>query len=157
MARTPRRQTRSAKLARQLSASELAFKQKLVKLREERDMSQTQVAEIMGVDKSAVSRFERIDSNPRLATIRAYALAIDAVVEMSAALNKNASEGSVQPTPTFHDYIAKVASAPSVKVFGTSRSLWDSAHLDWAQTSKRDSGISVMIGLDASVYEQPTS
>ncbi|OZF28355.1 hypothetical protein CH296_19740 [Rhodococcus sp. 14-2496-1d] len=87
MARTPRRQTRSAQLARQLSAAELAFKQRLVKLRESRDLSQTEVARRMGVDKSAVSRFERIDANPRLSTIRAYALAIDASIEMDAHLN----------------------------------------------------------------------
>lgn len=88
MARTPRRQTRSAVLARRLSNTELSFKLQLVKIRNDRGLTQTDVAEKMGVDKSAVSRFERIDANPRLATIRAYALAIDAIIEMTATENE---------------------------------------------------------------------
>lgn len=38
----------------------------------------------MGVDKSAVSRFEKIDANPRMSTLRAYAYAIEAMVYMHA-------------------------------------------------------------------------
>ncbi|WP_418346096.1 helix-turn-helix domain-containing protein [Rhodococcus pyridinivorans] len=84
MPRTRPKSTPKYELARQLSAVELAFKQSLIQLRKDADLTQDAVSKLMGVDKSAVSRFERIDSNPRLSTIRAYALAVDAMVEMKA-------------------------------------------------------------------------
>lgn len=52
--------------------------QGLIALREANRLSQEQVAERMGVSQSAVSQFERYDSNPKLSTIRRYALAVGA-------------------------------------------------------------------------------
>lgn len=49
----------------------------LVELREKR-MTQKDVAERMGMSQSAVSQFERYDSNPTLTTLRRYALAVGA-------------------------------------------------------------------------------
>lgn len=53
----------------------------LIKLREERGLSQTQIAEMLGVSQQAISQFEQMDADPRMSTIRRYALAVGAMVE----------------------------------------------------------------------------
>ncbi len=50
----------------------------LVARRRELGLTQELVAERMGVSQSAVSQFERYDANPRLSTVRRYALAVGA-------------------------------------------------------------------------------
>lgn len=49
---------------------------KLVTHRKNHHLSQEVVAERMGVSQPTVAKFERYDSNPTLATIRRYALAV---------------------------------------------------------------------------------
>ena len=44
-------------------------------------LSQTDVAEMLGVTQQAISKFEQMDSDPRLSTIRRYALAVEAEIE----------------------------------------------------------------------------
>lgn len=68
--------------ARALQAAYRDMMEKLVDLRDEHGMSQTDVANRMGVSQSAVAQFERYDANPTLATIRRYALAVEAEVEI---------------------------------------------------------------------------
>ncbi|MGY1948636.1 helix-turn-helix domain-containing protein [Nocardia asiatica] len=75
-----RRKATNRALSRRLAQEELAFKRALVKARQESGLSQTQVADLLGVNKSAISRFERVDSNPTLAMIRHYAHAVGALV-----------------------------------------------------------------------------
>ncbi len=53
----------------------------LVGMRKKHGLSQEQVAERMGVSQPAVASFERYDANPTLATIRRYALAVQASIE----------------------------------------------------------------------------
>lgn len=67
-------------LTRQLAKEELAFKRALVQARKDANLSQTQVADLLGVNKSAISRFERSDSNPTLSMIRHYAHAVGALI-----------------------------------------------------------------------------
>ncbi len=55
--------------------------QSLVALRKKHRLTQGDVAERMSVSQSAVSQFERYDSNPTLATLRRYALAVGARIE----------------------------------------------------------------------------
>jgi transcriptional regulator with XRE-family HTH domain len=50
----------------------------LISLRNHHHLTQEAVAERMGVTQPTVAAFERYDSNPTLATIRRYALAVDA-------------------------------------------------------------------------------
>ncbi|MFF3226163.1 helix-turn-helix domain-containing protein [Nocardia suismassiliense] len=76
--RRPKRVDRT--LSRRLAKEELAFKKRLVQARHDSGLSQTDVAELLGVNKSAISRFERADSNPTLSMIRHYAHAIGALV-----------------------------------------------------------------------------
>jgi transcriptional regulator with XRE-family HTH domain len=52
----------------------------LVKLRQQRGLTQKQVAERMGRSQPTVSDFERVGGDPHLSTIRRYALAVGADV-----------------------------------------------------------------------------
>ncbi|CAN5332853.1 hypothetical protein BH10PLA2_BH10PLA2_01690 [soil metagenome] len=52
----------------------------LIALRDHHRLSQSDVARRMGVTQPTVAAFERYDANPTLATIRRYALAVDAKV-----------------------------------------------------------------------------
>ncbi|MDF1489863.1 helix-turn-helix domain-containing protein [Tessaracoccus caeni] len=52
--------------------------QDLIRIRKSHNLTQETVAERMGVTQAAVSQFERYDSNPKLATVRRYALAVGA-------------------------------------------------------------------------------
>lgn len=56
----------------------------LVKMRKDRRLRQTVVAERMGTTQSRVSDFERIGGDPRLSTILRYARAVDAKVHIAA-------------------------------------------------------------------------
>lgn len=69
--------------AEALVESDVALLKSLIMLREKHNLSQAEVAIRMGVTQPTVSSFERYDSNPRLSTIRRYALAVDALVEHS--------------------------------------------------------------------------
>ncbi|MGP4995129.1 helix-turn-helix domain-containing protein [Glutamicibacter ardleyensis] len=55
----------------------------LINLRKEHNLSQAAVAERMGVSQPTVAAFEHYDSNPTLSTIRRYALAVGAKLEIA--------------------------------------------------------------------------
>ena len=71
-----RRQMRATALAE----SDLTMLIELVELRRRGPLTQDDVAELLGVSQQAVSAFERLESDPRLSTIRQYAHAIGALV-----------------------------------------------------------------------------
>lgn len=50
----------------------------LIEVRGQRGLSQADVADVLGVSQQAVSKFEQMDSDPRLSTVRKYALAVGA-------------------------------------------------------------------------------
>lgn len=52
----------------------------LIRLREASGLTQRDVALRLGVSPQAISKFERVDADPRLSTIRRYAHAIEALV-----------------------------------------------------------------------------
>lgn len=68
------------KLADRLVSSDSDFINKLIAWREERDLTQAEVAERMGVSEAEVKEFEHYDSNPTLNLIRRYALSIGVMV-----------------------------------------------------------------------------
>ncbi len=53
----------------------------LISLRKKHNLTQEMVADRMGVTQPTVAAFERYDANPRLSTIRRYAMAVDARIE----------------------------------------------------------------------------
>lgn len=67
-------------LAADLVEADRELLQDLVRLRKELDLRQQDVADRLGVSQPTVQAFERLGNDPRLSTIRRYALAIGAVV-----------------------------------------------------------------------------
>lgn len=67
--------------ARALAKAERDLLSELVALRKQHDLTQSAVAQRMGVSQAAVSQVERYDANPTLSTIRRYALAVGARIE----------------------------------------------------------------------------
>lgn len=67
--------------ARRSARSEVNFKRDLVAARDAVGLSQRDLAALMGVDHSTVSRMERLDSDPKLSMLRQY------LTQCEAALN----------------------------------------------------------------------
>lgn len=64
----------------------------LVMIRMQRQMSQAQVAQLMGRTQPAVSDFERLGGDPHLSTIQRYARAVGAVVRHSVTITGGKTE-----------------------------------------------------------------
>lgn len=73
-------ETPADRLAYDLADQDAQLKIDLVQAREDRGMSQQDVADRLGVTQATVSAFERYDNDPKLSTIRRYALAVGAQV-----------------------------------------------------------------------------
>ncbi|MFT3943617.1 MAG: helix-turn-helix transcriptional regulator [Ancrocorticia sp.] len=52
----------------------------LIQARKQAGLSQLDLAELMGVKQPTVAKFEREDNDPRLSTLRRYALAVGATI-----------------------------------------------------------------------------
>lgn len=87
----------------------------LVGLRDARGMNQEDVANLMGISQPAVAKLERYDSNPTLSTIRRYALAVDADLDIR-----------VTPARTF----TSQPMAVTIKTTAPPESDWDPAWHD---------------------------
>lgn len=77
----------SASLAAALAKADDDFLEDLVALRRETGLTQTQVAQAIGRNKSTICNFERLGTDPRLSTIRRYAAAIGATYSHHLALD----------------------------------------------------------------------
>lgn len=69
--------------AQSLAREQHELMSSLVRLREEHQLRQEDVAERLGISQAAVSKFERYDSNPTLGSIRRYALAVGARLSLA--------------------------------------------------------------------------
>ncbi|OFT70621.1 MULTISPECIES: helix-turn-helix domain-containing protein [Corynebacterium] len=66
-----------------LADAEVDLIEQLIAIRKQRGLSQAQVAESMGVDRSAVTRFEKAifgAKRPNITTVRRYATAVNAYI-----------------------------------------------------------------------------
>lgn len=79
-------ETPADRLAYVLADEDAQLKIDLVSSRERRGMLQQDVADCLGVTQATISAFERYDNDPKLSTIRRYALAIGAMVTHSVEL-----------------------------------------------------------------------
>lgn len=73
-------ETPSERLARSLADSDSRLLSDLVAMRERADLTQQQLADKLGVTQATISAFERYDNDPKLSTIRRYALGVGALV-----------------------------------------------------------------------------
>lgn len=68
-------------LARALVEADYSWVRRLVELRKRRGLSQTDLGRLMGRSQSVVSDIESMSGDPRLSTLRRYALAVGAEVQ----------------------------------------------------------------------------
>jgi transcriptional regulator with XRE-family HTH domain len=73
---------------RGLAARRRELVKELVKARQERGLSQTEIAARMGTSQSAVARLERGDLDVRLSTLERYAAAVDRTVDWTVRPNQ---------------------------------------------------------------------
>lgn len=74
------RQSPSQRRAKELAKADYRLLIGLVRVRKERNLTQQDVADILGVTQPTVADFERQDADPKLSTIRRYAHAVGAIV-----------------------------------------------------------------------------
>lgn len=67
-------------LACHLVEGDTQYRRALVAMRKAKGITQTQVAERMGIKQPAVHQLERDDADPKMSTLRRYALAVGAQV-----------------------------------------------------------------------------
>jgi DNA-binding XRE family transcriptional regulator len=64
-----------------LADADLRMRKALIEARRSAGLSQSEVAEALGIKQSSVAAFERYDNDPRLSTIRRYAIVVGAQIE----------------------------------------------------------------------------
>ncbi len=72
--------TPEARLALELAREDQHLLAKLVAIRKARGLSQSEVAETLGLSQATISAFERLGNDPHLSTVRRYCRAIGVMV-----------------------------------------------------------------------------
>lgn len=67
--------------AKVLAREDREMRTQLVRLRRQANLTQKNVADLLGVTPQAVAKLERYDADPKLSTLRRYANAVGAIVE----------------------------------------------------------------------------
>lgn len=75
-------------LAMFLADADSTMRDKLVEMRKNAGLTQTEIGRRMGISQESVAAFERYDNDPKLSTIRRYALAVGARVAHSVESDK---------------------------------------------------------------------
>lgn len=83
--------------------------EKLIALRREHHLTQAEVAGRMAVTQPAVAQFEQHDANPRLSTVRRYALAVGAV------LATDVIDDTAMPAPSLRQTLAYSGTGPQTQ------------------------------------------
>lgn len=108
----------------------------LVKVRVDRGISQRDVARIMGVSQPRVCQFEASGSNPRLSTIRRYAMAVGALIRHTVEPDHGQLfDGSWQT------FVLKVSPAIGTRAAGTLHVVATSIHNTGAASFPTPDGI----------------
>lgn len=102
--------TAAEALAVEQATEDIQMLKQLVAMRIENNLSQSDVAREMGRDRSAVCRFERLDSDPRLSTVRRYAGAVGALV-------RHITENTIQPKHIHQGDLIFSTSAPRTAAY----------------------------------------
>lgn len=91
----------------------------LIGLRIKHDLTQEMVAERMGVSQPTVAALEHYDSNPSLSTIRRYALAVEAKLNIEVV-----DDCAEHHAGTFQEIIEPISAEMTFKRGGADNSLW---------------------------------
>lgn len=100
-----------ARLAAKLVDQDERLRRSLIQLRKARGISQTEVAEALGVTQPTVAAFERIDADPKLSTLRRYALAVGASIEHSVSVEPSWITMDLEALPLTLSAASSAASA----------------------------------------------
>lgn len=93
----------------------------LVRIRRDKNLTQQQVADLLGVSQQAIQKLERYDNDPRLSTLERYANAIGAIIthEVSVDNGKSirlASQSEWVPAGQSHPIPVPAHSSADVKL-----------------------------------------
>jgi len=88
--------TKRDRLGTDLARQQTKLIRELKAVRVSSEATVTEVATTMGVDDAVVYRFEKGGTNPTLATVRRYALAVGAMLDLSAASVSSHTKKTVQ-------------------------------------------------------------
>lgn len=94
-------------LAEALASDHHALWYELVKARRAQGISQAQVAEFLGISQSAVAQFERYDNDPKLSTLRRYALAVGMKLHTTVTPAFGDPPNEEEPSETSQDQISQ--------------------------------------------------
>lgn len=110
-------------LAQQLVDEHDSLLRRLVSLRKKHGLTQAEVGERMGVTQPAVAAFERVDADPRLSTVRRYALAVGARIThaVDAVLPSNLSRVEYSVAQPVAGHSCQVAAVTGFTVTSSSR------------------------------------
>jgi transcriptional regulator with XRE-family HTH domain len=107
--------SKSRRRATHLVNQDRQLRFELIRLREASGLTQRDVAERIGVTPQAISKFERIDADPKLSTIRRYAHAIEAIVSHKVEKDEGQLADGVEWT-VFTVAVERVPSTPAPTV-----------------------------------------
>lgn len=66
--------------AKELAKNDYLLLRDLIQIRIDSGLTQKDLAEKLGISQQAISKFEKLDADPRLSTVRMYAHAVGALV-----------------------------------------------------------------------------
>lgn len=122
--------------ARTLQRARRRMLEDLVGMRDAHRLTQGDVAARMGVSQSAVAQFERYDSNPTLATLQRYALAVEAILDIQVSSDR-------EPRRPGHDETKMPAGAVrELHLRQPAVAAWNSPKA-WAAISKRSQQLAI--------------
>lgn len=98
--------------AKLLAAEHTDMLSELVEIRKARGMTQADIASILGTSQQNVSKLESYDANPRLDTLRTYANAIGAILDIH--VRKDTSEETVPSADQQWELLNKLPKSTTV-------------------------------------------
>lgn len=127
----PRTFEQMVELATWLAEQDEALRYELIQARKKAGLSQRDVAEVLGIKQSSVASFERHDNDPRLSTIRRYALAVDCAISHHVEEARAWREGGWLVSEKDLGYSVSVRSSSQVSVLAPA----DAIRTDFAEAA----------------------
>lgn len=107
----------TARLAALLVDEDETLIDRLIEARRAANLSQKDVAERLGITQSAIAKFESAERDPRLSTVRRYALAVGAVVRHDVQVHEETADSDV-PVRGSHPVKVETKKKPVNEMYG---------------------------------------